>query len=61
MPDYGTLTEKEKSLLAGCICGDKASWDAFVSQYSPLKKTVERIRRDKAAGQKPDSGQFEIS
>ena len=36
MPDDGAVTEKEKSLLAGCIRGDKASWDAFVSQYSPL-------------------------
>ncbi|MGE5302342.1 MAG: RNA polymerase sigma factor, partial [Alphaproteobacteria bacterium] len=30
------MTEKEKSLLAGCIRGDKASWDAFVLQYSAL-------------------------
>jgi DNA-directed RNA polymerase specialized sigma24 family protein len=27
---------KEKSLLARCIRGDKASWDAFVLQYSAL-------------------------
>jgi RNA polymerase sigma factor (sigma-70 family) len=30
------MTEKEKILLAGCIRGDKACWDAFVSQYSSL-------------------------
>ena len=30
------MTEKEKSLLAGCIRGDKVSWDAFVLQYSAL-------------------------
>ncbi|MGE5218153.1 MAG: RNA polymerase sigma factor [Chloroflexota bacterium] len=30
------MTEKEKSLLAGCIRGDKVSWDAFVLQYSGL-------------------------
>ncbi len=30
------MTEKEKTLLAGCIHGDKSSWDAFVQQYSAL-------------------------
>jgi hypothetical protein len=30
------MTENEKNLLAGCIRGDKASWDAFVRQYSNL-------------------------
>jgi RNA polymerase sigma-70 factor (ECF subfamily) len=30
------MTEKEKSLLAGCISGDKASWDGFAVQYSAL-------------------------
>src|SRR5512146_3017534 len=30
------MTEKEKSLLAGCIRADKASWDTFVLQYSAL-------------------------
>jgi RNA polymerase sigma-70 factor (ECF subfamily) len=30
------MTEKEKTLLAGCIRSDKASWDAFVQQYSNL-------------------------
>jgi len=30
------MIEKEKSLLAGCLRGDKASWDAFVQQYSAL-------------------------
>jgi len=32
----GQVTEKEKILLAGCIRGDKACWDAFVLQYSAL-------------------------
>jgi RNA polymerase sigma factor (sigma-70 family) len=30
------MTEKERTLLAGCIRGDKASWDEFVQQYSAL-------------------------
>jgi RNA polymerase sigma-70 factor (ECF subfamily) len=30
------MVEKEKAILAGCIRGDKASWDAFVQQYSAL-------------------------
>jgi len=30
------MTEKEKTLLAGCVKGDKAAWDAFVQQYSNL-------------------------
>jgi len=30
------LTEKEKTLLAGCVKGDKVAWDAFVLQYSKL-------------------------
>jgi RNA polymerase sigma-70 factor (ECF subfamily) len=30
------MTENERNLLAGCIRGDKASWDEFVSQYSAL-------------------------
>src|SRR3990170_4380821 len=30
------MTEKEKTLLAGCVRGDKAAWDAFVLQYSNL-------------------------
>lgn len=39
------MTEKEKTLLAGCLRGDKAAWDGFVEQYSPLvyhtiKKTL---------------------
>ena len=42
------MVEKEKTLLAGCIRGDKASWDEFVSQYSGLiyhtiKKTFRSI------------------
>jgi hypothetical protein len=28
------MTEKEKTLLAGCVKGDKAAWEAFVLQYS---------------------------
>ena len=39
------MTEKEKTLLAGCVKGDKAAWDALVLQYSKLaystiKKTL---------------------
>jgi RNA polymerase sigma factor (sigma-70 family) len=30
------MTEKEKTLLAGCVNGEKAAWDAFVLQYSAL-------------------------
>jgi len=30
------MTEKEKTLLAGCVKGDKAAWDALVVQYSAL-------------------------
>ena len=30
------MTGKEKSLLEGCLKGDKAAWDAFVLQYSSL-------------------------
>ena len=41
----GPMTDKERSLLAGCLQGDKAAWDAFVLQYSSLvyhtiKKTL---------------------
>jgi hypothetical protein len=32
----GPMTEKEKSLLAGCLKGEKAAWDALVMQYSKL-------------------------
>jgi CHAT domain-containing protein len=39
------MTEKERTLLAGCVKGDKSAWDAFVLQYSALvyhtiKKTL---------------------
>jgi RNA polymerase sigma factor (sigma-70 family) len=39
------MTEKERSLLAGCLNGEKAAWDSFVLQYSNLvyhtiKKTL---------------------
>ena len=30
------MTEKEKTLLAGCIAGEKAGWEQFVRQYSNL-------------------------
>ena len=30
------MTEKEKTLLAGCLNGEKRAWDAFVLQYSSL-------------------------
>ena len=30
------MTEKERSLLAGCLNGEKAAWDSFVLQYSNL-------------------------
>lgn len=30
------MTEKEKTLLAGCLNGEKTAWDAFVLQYSNL-------------------------
>jgi RNA polymerase sigma factor (sigma-70 family) len=30
------MTEREKALLAGCVEGDKAAWDALVLQYSKL-------------------------
>jgi len=39
------MTEKERTLLAGCVKRDKAAWDAFVQQFSNLvyhaiKKTL---------------------
>ena len=30
------MTDQEKTLLAGCLRGDKSAWDAFVQQYSAL-------------------------
>lgn len=30
------MTEKEKTLVVGCVNGEKAAWDAFVLQYSAL-------------------------
>jgi len=30
------MTEKEKILIAGCVKGDKTSWNEFVQQYSNL-------------------------
>jgi RNA polymerase sigma-70 factor, ECF subfamily len=39
------MTEKEKTLIAGCLRSEKAAWDSFVAQYSNLvyhtmKKTL---------------------
>jgi RNA polymerase sigma factor (sigma-70 family) len=39
------MTENEKTLIAGCVRGEKAAWDSFVLQYSSLvyhtiKKTL---------------------
>ena len=30
------MTEQEKTLIAGCVKGEKTAWDAFVQQYSNL-------------------------
>ncbi len=30
------MTEREKTLIGGCVAGEKAAWDAFVLQYSGL-------------------------
>jgi len=30
------VTEQEKTLIAGCVKGEKTAWDAFVQQYSNL-------------------------
>jgi len=30
------MTEQEKTLLAGCLNGEKTAWDTFVRQYSDL-------------------------
>ena len=30
------MTEAEKTLIAGCLGGDKAAWDGFVQQFSSL-------------------------
>ena len=30
------MTDQEKTILAGCLRGDKAAWDGFVQQYSAL-------------------------
>ena len=30
------MTEQEKKLIAGCVKGEKAAWDAFVQKYSNL-------------------------
>lgn len=45
------MIEKEKTLIAGCLLGDKTAWDSFVRQYSNLvyytiKKTLVRHHTD---------------
>ncbi|HEX9878806.1 MAG TPA: sigma-70 family RNA polymerase sigma factor [Candidatus Binatia bacterium] len=30
------MNEQERSILTGCLAGEKAAWDAFVLQYSKL-------------------------
>ena len=30
------MTDKDKTLIAGCLKGEKAAWDTFVQQYSNL-------------------------
>lgn len=30
------MTDKEKTLIAGCLKGEKGAWDDFVLQYSAL-------------------------
>ena len=30
------MTEQEKTLIEGCLLGEKTAWDAFVQQYSNL-------------------------
>src|SRR5262245_16371281 len=30
------MTENEKTLIAGCVRGEKAAWDSFVLHYSNL-------------------------
>jgi RNA polymerase sigma factor (sigma-70 family) len=30
------MTEQERTLIAGCVKGEKAAWDALVQQYSKL-------------------------
>jgi RNA polymerase sigma factor (sigma-70 family) len=45
------MTEKEKTLIAGCLRSDKAAWDSFVLQYSNLvyhaiKKTLSRYHAE---------------
>src|SRR5262245_45936068 len=32
----GSMTKEEKTLIAACVNGDKAAWDAFVQQYGGL-------------------------
>jgi RNA polymerase sigma factor (sigma-70 family) len=30
------MTDQDRTLIAGCVKGDKAAWDSFVQQYSNL-------------------------
>ena len=48
------MTEKEQTLIAGCLRSEKAAWDAFVLQYSNLvyhtiKKTLVRHHAEPTA------------
>ena len=37
------MTEKERTLVAGCVKGEKAAWDGFVIKFSPLVyQTIKR-------------------
>lgn len=38
------MTEKEKTLIAGCLRSEKAAWDSFIQQYSNLVyHTIKKI------------------
>jgi RNA polymerase sigma factor (sigma-70 family) len=38
------MTEKEKTLIAGCLRSEKAAWDSFILQYSNLVyHTIKKI------------------
>ena len=40
----GIMTEKEKTLIAGCLRSEKAAWDSFILQYSNLVyHTIKKI------------------
>jgi RNA polymerase sigma factor (sigma-70 family) len=53
------MTEKEKTLIAGCLRSEKSAWDAFVLQYSVLvyhtiKKTFSLYHTEARADQIED-------